>query len=273
MPVFGRRLSRSTFQAICFYLWLMAHTIGSFACRPGAHPSRTEREHKEENVAPSHRIVEHEGARFLVFDVDLDKVTLNLWGQRAGDPQRLSELSTFLGKRGRRLVMATNAGIFGPDQKPLGLHVQSGEELFPINTAQGEGNFFLKPGGVFWLDATGAHVASLDGFHPEGKLQLATQSGPLLLDHGREHQAFAPKSTSLRIRSAVGVDGRGHPMFALSLDRVSFHTMATLFVQVLSCRDALYLDGEISALTTPDIAPQRAHAYAGLLVVTERAKP
>ena len=60
--------------------------------------------------------------------------------------------------RGRNLVFAMNAGMYQPDLSPVGLFVAAGQELAPLNAANGSGNFFLKPNGVFAVTATGARV-------------------------------------------------------------------------------------------------------------------
>jgi uncharacterized protein YigE (DUF2233 family) len=201
-------------------------------------------------------------------EIDLANVELDLVGQRPGEPHTLLELGPFLKARHRRLVMATNAGIFDVGRRPMGLHVQDGEMLSPLSTGNGEGNFFLKPNGVFWVDTAGGHVAACEHYLPHGPVRLATQSGPLLLDHGRIHPGFSETSRSLRLRSGVGIDRGGHIRLALSRQAVSFHAMATLFRDVLGCPDALYLDGEISAMTAPRLPLTDAHEYAGILVAT-----
>ncbi|MBK9266163.1 MAG: phosphodiester glycosidase family protein [Polyangiaceae bacterium] len=219
------------------------------------------------------RTVRHAASEWVTFDLDLDAVELSLVGQRPNEPSTLPALGPYLAQRKRELVVATNAGIFSPTRRPMGLHIQNGQELAPISTADGDGNFFLKPNGVFWLDERGPHVASTENYAPRGKVELATQSGPLLVAGGRIHPAFKESSTSLRIRSGVGVDGRGHVFIVLSRERVTFHAMATLFRDVLGCPDALYLDGEISAIAAPGFPTPSIHEYGGLLVATRREMP
>jgi uncharacterized protein YigE (DUF2233 family) len=217
---------------------------------------------------PERRTVRHEAADWLVFELDLARVDLELVGQRQGEPFTFAALSSQLAPKKRELVMATNAGIFSPERRPMGLHIQDGEVLGALSTADGEGNFFLKPNGVFWLDESGAHVAASADYGPRGKVRLATQSGPLLLSHGRIHRAFSKTSTSLKIRSGVGVNRRGRVVLALSQASVTFHAMATLFRDVLGCPDALYLDGEISAFAAPGLPAPPAFEYGGLLVAS-----
>jgi hypothetical protein len=44
---------------------------------------------------------------------------------------------------------ATNAGMFDPALKPVGLYVEQGRELVHVNTRSGYGNFHMKPNGIF----------------------------------------------------------------------------------------------------------------------------
>jgi uncharacterized protein YigE (DUF2233 family) len=206
----------------------------------------------------------------LVFDIDLARLDLHLLGQLPGEPRKLKELPQYVRSQRLRWAVATNAGIFDPQLKPVGLHIQGGQQLHALSTAQGQGNFFLKPNGVFWVDEHGAHVAETSRFVPGATVALATQSGPLLLEAGSIHPAFSATGTSLKVRSAVGVDTRGHVQLALSQAPVNFHATASLFRDVLDCPNALYLDGYISAIAAPGMQPVREHEYAGLLVATWR---
>lgn len=121
----------------------------------------------------------------------------------------------------------------------------------PLNTADGEGNFFLKPNGVFFVRTdgsagvleTGAYAAA----HPE--VAYATQSGPMLVIDGKVHPRFEPDGTSRFIRNGVGVRADGTVMLAISRSQVSLGSFARLFRDMLGCPNALFLDGAISSLS------------------------
>ncbi len=216
-------------------------------------------------------VIDHAGTQWLVLELELARVKLELVGQAAGEPRTFEALRAYLAARGERLVMATNAGIFAEDRTPLGLFIEAAREVRPLAREDGVGNFYLKPNGVFWLDARGAHVAATERYAPEGTVSLATQSGPLLLEGGNVHPSFTAPGTSLKVRSAVGVDARGHVWIALSRGPVSFIDSATLFRDRLGCGDALYLDGEISGVLRPGGVDGIAnHTYAGLIVASVR---
>lgn len=217
------------------------------------------------------RWVRHGTANWLTCTLNLNAVELQLVGQAPNDPFTLAAVKPFVAAQNREWILATNAGIFDPARRPVGLHVQQGKEFAPLSTRDGEGNFYLKPNGVFWIDATGAHIASTESYAPRGSVLLATQSGPLLVAHKNIHPAFVPSSTSLRTRSGVGVDTHGNIVFVLSDERITFHSMATLFRDVLDCPDALYLDGEISAIASPELPPPSPHDYGGILIAMKRS--
>jgi uncharacterized protein YigE (DUF2233 family) len=81
---------------------------------------------------------------------------------------------------------------------------------------------------------------------------LATQSGPMLVMNGRLHPRFHPGSTSLKLRSGVGVRADGEVIFAISQEAVSFDSFARLFRDGQSCPNALFLDGgSVSSLYAP----------------------
>ncbi|WP_395739527.1 phosphodiester glycosidase family protein [Prosthecobacter sp.] len=203
--------------------------------------------------------LEHEGGLYHLYRVDkADWQRLQLaWlgddGRPLGD---FNGLSRQLALRERKIVFAMNAGIYAQGPTPCGLTICAGKVLVPLNLNKGEGNFYLKPNGVFYLDdKAGAGVMEAAEYAQSGlKPRLATQSGPLMLRKGVIHPAFQVNSPNRRLRNAVGVRKQdGQIIFAISdredgvKGRVTFHQFSRLF-QHLGCEDALYLDGDISHL-------------------------
>lgn len=231
--------------------------------RPSAAPSAA-------TPATVYRYVRHAAAHWITFTLDIKTIDLTLVGQAPNDPSTFTTLTPFLATQNRELIMATNAGMFHASRIPVGLHIQRGKEFAPLATGDGEGNFYLKPNGVFWIDTSGAHVAPTESYSPRGNIQLATQSGPLLVNQSQIHAAFNASSTSLRTRSGIGVTDKGHVVLALSEDRVTFYAMATLFRDILACPNAVYLDGEISAVLAPGLPTPEPRDYGGLLVATKK---
>jgi len=218
-------------------------------------------------------LVHHYDQDFLVYRIDprTDHVAL-FWqdpdGQRFGSFRRLRD---YLASHSQRLVFAMNAGIFSTEIAPLGLHIEDGRVLRPLNLGKGgRGNFYLKPNGVFFIDNQEPAIVDARVF-PKLKIKptIATQSGPLLVIKGTLHPAFHQDSLNRNIRNGVGTTRDGKVVFALSETPVTFYEFATLFRDVLGCDDALYLDGSLSEVYAPDLGYNFLGGdFAGILAVT-----
>lgn len=224
-------------------------------------------------------LVRHHEQDFLVYRVDprTDRIAL-YWkdpdGQRFGSFRGLHD---HLASHSQRLVFAMNAGIFSTEFAPLGLHIEDGRILCPLNLGKGgRGNFFLKPNGIFFIANQKPAIVDARVF-PKLKVKptIATQSGPLLVIKGALHPAFHQDSLNRNIRNGVGVTHDGKVMFAMSQAFVTFYEFATLFRDVLACDDALYLDGSISEIYAPDLGYNFLGGdFAGILaVIVKQAFP
>jgi len=193
-----------------------------------------------------------EGLAFTVCSFDLRAHSVRLlWKDEAGHPYggfgRLPDEVD-----GEPLVFATNGGMYRPDLSPAGLYAEGGETLRPANTADGPGNFHMKPNGVFFVAGERAAVMTTDRFLAERpEADYATQSGPMLVIDGRLHPRFLADGTSRKRRSGVCVRGGRTVVFALTEQPVIFHEFARLFRDALDCDNALFLDGTISGMHVP----------------------
>jgi uncharacterized protein YigE (DUF2233 family) len=219
--------------------------------------------------------VEIAGKRVTVCRVDVRKERLQLFHRdENGQPfKRFPPLADWLAKRGERLAFAMNGGMYHGDFSAVGLSVANGKAMTPLNTAIGDGNFFLKPNGVFLVSDFGARVVETSEYpRLRDQVRLATQSGPLLLRHGRMHPAFREGSENRLFRNGVGVPEPGVALFAISEASVNFHEFATMFRDVLRCPDALFLDGTVSSLYAPALKRNDFRMDLGpMLGVTEPA--
>ncbi|WP_426287021.1 phosphodiester glycosidase family protein [Luteibacter sp. E-22] len=189
----------------------------------------------------------------------------------------LEALKTWTAHKGRPLVFATNAGIYDREFKPLGLYVENGKTIVPLNLAHGNprsGNFSLLPNGVFAVyDDGSAEVRTSEAFRAAGrKPRWATQSGPMLVIDGEINTQFDNGSDSMKWRSGVCARSPHEVIFVVSRAPVNFHSFARLFRDEIGCRDALFLDGTISQAYTPDDGYTGAPAfmtkpYAGMIAV------
>lgn len=189
-------------------------------------------------------------ARFTVVAVDPARQDLRLFlNDEAGQPfKSFARLAQWSARRGKQLAFAANAGMYHADFAPVGLLVQEGKEVAPLNLDDGQGNFFMKPNGVFLVGNNGPQVVQAANYPAAAVgVRLATQSGPMLVIDGALHPRFDPDSISRYVRNGVGVvDGK--VLFVISNHPVTFHELAVYFRDELHCKNALYLDGSISSL-------------------------
>ncbi|WP_081996600.1 phosphodiester glycosidase family protein [Luteibacter sp. 9133] len=194
----------------------------------------------------------------------------------------IEALKTWTTSKGRPLSFATNAGIYDRDYKPLGLYVEDGKALVPLNLAHGNprsGNFSLLPNGVFAVyDDGSVEVRTTEAFRAAArKPRWATQSGPMLVIDGEVNTQFDNGSDSMKWRSGVCAKSSHEAVFVVSRAPVNFHSFARLFRDELGCRDALFFDGTISQAFTPDDGYAGAPAfmtkpYAGMVAVFPKGR-
>lgn len=159
-------------------------------------------------------------------------------------------------REGGELIFAMNAGMYHSDRTPVGLYIEEGQEIAPIVTRAGPGNFGMLPNGVFFIDAAGVPRVSetLSYLKDDHDPMFATQSGPMLVIEGVLHPKFNVSGTSRKRRNGVGISADGETIhFAISDGFVTFYEFATLFRDELQTPNALYLDGTVSRMYAPEI--------------------
>lgn len=199
--------------------------------------------------------IESNGSRYVVcrFDPAVFAIRLHEYDGSGKPYGAFAPLAADLAGRSTYLRFAMNGGMYKDDRSPVGLYIENGRQLSPLNTNTGWGNFHLLPNGVFYLMSGKAGVMESRAFAASGlKPSFATQSGPMLVIDGKLHPSFLPDSDSLKIRNGVGVSKDGHVVFALSEDPVRFYDFAVLFRDALGCGNALFLDGTISSIYVPE---------------------
>lgn len=237
------------------------------------------------SAAVQSRPLSFEAARYRIVQIDLARDTLELhWRDADATPfANIDRLRAWGEQHARTLLFATNAGIYDRQYRPLGLYVEDGRTLRPLNSASGaarSGNFAIQPNGIFYVDRSGnAGVVPTTHWRERGiDARLATQSGPMLVVDGTINPAFDARSDSLKWRSGVCAKTPRQVVFAVSEAPVSFHAFARLFRDQLGCSNALYLDGTLSQVYTRDGGYSGAPAimlkpYAGMFAVFEDVVP
>ncbi|WP_245447373.1 phosphodiester glycosidase family protein [Methylobacterium sp. 17Sr1-1] len=252
-------------------VWLLGAGLGWLAAgpapaAPAASPSVASAPAPAASPA-SCRPQTHEGQAYAVCTVDLRRARVKLFW-RGPDGLPYGSLSRLAGQQGTNLAFAMNAGMYDTGLSPVGLYVENGRELKAANTANGPGNFHLKPNGVFYVAGDRAGVLETGRYlkaHP--RAEFATQSGPMLVINNRIHPKISEDGPSQKIRNGVGVRPDGHTaVFAISEAPVSFGAFARLFRDALGCPNALFLDGSVSSLYAPSLGRQDLSRPLGPLV-------
>jgi len=225
-------------------------------------------------AAPEQKIVD--GVTYQVLVVPADAVRM-VWKDADGKQLRtIPEVARDLEAQGVVVDTLMNGGIFEPGGVPSGLLIQDGRQLRPVNRDAGEGNFFLKPNGIFLIGSKGGAVIGTEEFPLPGvEVRQAVQSGPLLLRHGKIHPAFNAGSASRLHRNGVGVTKDGRVVLAItdfkSQKFPNLHGFAELF-RSLGCDDALFLDGDISQMHSGADLTKQSNQFGSIIAVIKLAK-
>jgi len=192
--------------------------------------------------------------RFITYTVDPKKQNIKFyWKDDTGKNfKSIQNLQLWLHQHNQKLRFAMNGGMYKADNSPQGLYIEEGKTLSPLDTASGSGNFYLNPNGVFYISKDGVPViCTTPHFVNNGKIQYATQSGPMLVIDGQIHPAFVKGSANLNIRNGVGILPGNKIVFVLSKKEINFYDFANYF-KTLGCTNALYLDGLVSRTYLPE---------------------
>jgi len=206
----------------------------------------------------------------VVVNPALHTITLHWKNPATNQPfETIQNVVEWLENAGDSVISVTNAGIFEPGLIPTGLYIEKNHTLRPLNLADGYGNFYLKPNGVFFVHHHRFDILESTNFDQKRpEVIYALQSGPLLLQDRQIHPAFTPGSKNCRLRSGIGISPDGHAIIAISNGAVNFYDFARWFRDVAGATDALYLDGAISVLHTTKTPRKSREEYAGFLTVT-----
>lgn len=195
-----------------------------------------------------------EDERFITFTVDPNKQNLEFYWKNEKDEnfKNVENLKLWLKKKRKKLLFGTNGGMYRKDNSPQGLYIQNGNKKMEIDTTKGNGNFYLKPNGVFYISFNKKpNICITEKFIENKNINFATQSGPMLVIDGNIHFAFQKNSVNLNIRNGVGILPNNQIIFAMSKKEINFYEFAEYFKE-LGCKNALYLDGFVSRTYLPE---------------------
>ena len=214
----------------------------------------------------------NEDERFVSYIVNPKKQNLEFfWKNEKGEHFKNAEnLISWLKSKNKKLLFSTNGGMYKKDNSPQGLFIENKIVKSEIDTSNGNGNFYLKPNGVFYLTTEkNPIICKTEDFVNNGMIKYATQSGPMLVIDGEIHTAFKKNSTNLNIRNGVGILPNNQIIFAISKKEINFYDFAEYFKK-LGCKNALYLDGFVSRTYLPEKNWKQIDGNFGVIIgVTE----
>src|SRR6185503_14510736 len=216
-----------------------------------------------------------EDDRFISYTANCRKQNVAMyWKDEQGKIfSSIANLQSSLQKNKLRLLFAMNGGMYGPDHSPKGLFIEHGVVKSPLDTSSGEGNFYLKPNGVFYITKDAVPVVrDTKSFQNSGTVKYATQSGPMLVIDGQIGPVFKQGSANLNIRNGVGILPDSRVIFVISKVPVNFYDLAAYF-KSKGCKNALYLDGFVSRAYIPGKNWLQTDGDFGVIIgVTARSK-
>jgi len=187
----------------------------------------------------------------------------------------LGQLQQHISQHGNTLLLAMNAGMYHADGSPVGLYVEEGKRLHPVNrrrcSSAAKTNWCISPNGVFYITREGkSGIQATDKFQETEAIWYATQSGPILIANGKINPRLSNATKSLHIRNAIGVKKNGAVVMVISRRAVHFQELCQ-YMQQQGCVDALYLDGGISQVYCPSLNAQaRGGDFGVMLAVVKK---
>lgn len=204
-------------------------------------------------VLSCNRKAEHED-NFVIFKVNPKVENVSFyWKDDDGTIfKSINKLKRKIERDKKGLKFAMNGGMFNINNIPKGLYIENFKILHHLDTLSGKGNFYLQPNGVFYLTKNkDAEITETKRFVYNSNIKYATQSGPVLLIHGKINPIFKRESKNINIRNGVGILKNGNIVFIMSKTEVNFYNFASVFKNA-GCEKALYLDGYVSRTYYPE---------------------
>lgn len=177
----------------------------------------------------------------------------------------IENLQNQLKNKNKKLIFATNGGIFSQTYSPLGLYIENGKKIVEVNKKNGDWNFYLKPNGIFLIQQNKGKVIETSKYQDSSNILFAIQSGPLLVINNEINQLFDKNSDNRYIRSWVWITQNWDIIFAISDEPVTFYEFALFFKEKLNCANALYLDGAISEMYIPKYRENTKENFAVII--------
>jgi uncharacterized protein YigE (DUF2233 family) len=218
------------------------------------------------------RCISFQGHLYAVVDINLGSQAIVFTTSDNHTKETFPVVVNNLSLAGIKPILVTNAGIYGTDNRPLGLLISPNRKLHDVNTITGaaHGNFSWDSA-VFQISDDGtASIVPVRSWQDSRRAIAATQSGPQLASAGKINQSFQVQSKRSFSRTAIGVDQSNRKLVHLvvSRDAVTLFELATFMVNELQCSEALHLDGDLSAFYIPSASEKFLFSDPGERIVT-----
>ena len=222
-----------------------------------------------QNIESEKRV---EDKNFIVYKTKLENKAVKMnWLDNNG--KALNSMKRFVEYTGKdKILFATNGGIYKENYTPEGLYIENYLLMSEINLKDGEGNFYVKPNGIFYIKNGKPYITDSEKFVYDKDIQYAVQSGPLLIENGKISTKFSPDSKSLKLRSGVGVTDDGELVFLMSSEKVNFYEFMEYALKKLNCKDFLFLDGTISKMYFKEDKriPEQNYPFVTIISIEEK---
>lgn len=207
----------------------------------------------QETVSQNDYVFNNFKIDYIVLKVD-DFILKNLLFKKNENHESNSDLvQNLLSKDSSFLLL--NACITDSICDPLGLFVDNYRIEKQVNYNNGNGNFYLKPNGLFLVTDSEIRITESSQIKDFSRVRLGIQSGPLLLDNGSVNSSFNINSVNKKIRLGVGVFSKkseDYLVFIKSEDEINFYDFSMIFQNKFKCKNALCLESQGCVINFPD---------------------
>lgn len=221
---------------------------------------------KEENFVERNKIKDK---NFIIYKPNLKRKQIKMYW-KSKDGTAYSNLKKLLIKTDTgKIRFITNGGIYTENYTPEGLYIEDYKIITDLNLNSGKGNFYLEPNGVFYVENGIPKISVSKDFRKNKNISYAVQSGPVLIKDSRINEQFMKNSKSLKIRSAVGIDKEDNLFFLMSETKINFYDFSKYALDILECKDLLFLDGTISKMyfDTDSKIPDQKYPFVVMITV------
>jgi uncharacterized protein YigE (DUF2233 family) len=263
--------------AILVIHFALSNHLGLFASAPKGQPSSaalgTTTCISRQDPSLSLRCVSFSGHLYAVADIDLRLQKIVFTVSDNGKKETFPKMASNLSGVGMNPLLVTNAGIYGVDNRPLGLLISPKGKLHDADTRmdKGEHGNFSWDSAVFQISDDGrAAIVPAGAWQDSRHIVAATQSGPQLASAGKINQSFQAQSRWAYRRTAIGVDQANRKLVHLVVSRepVTLFELAAFMVNELHCSEGLHLDGDLSAFYVPSAREKFFFSDPGERIVT-----